>query len=183
MKFSTPAFMLAMFLQMLSGGNSLMASETSFEPESAPTGRGPVRLRIEGHPRLLWSADDIPRLRAKAADRTVTEQGTSTAVLWQQVVEKAQGTKADILTMALVHAIAGDDEWIGKIREKMLQICAKENWGAHFELADASLDVAVGLDAIYGRLSEKDRILIRRALAEKGVQPLLKAVADRPWTL
>jgi hypothetical protein len=182
MKFFTFTLMLAISLHLLLAEESLIANERRLEPASAPTRQGPVRLHIKGHPRLLWSADDIPGLRVKAADRTETEQGTSTAELWQQVVEKAQGTKADILTMSLVCVVSGEQEWAGRIKDKMLQICAEEDWGADFKLANASLDVAVGLDAIYERLSENERTLICRALAEKGVQPLLKAVARRPWT-
>jgi hypothetical protein len=141
-----------------------------------------VRLRIKGHPRLLWSANDIPQLRTKAGDRTETEQGVSTAELWQRVVEKAQGDKADILTMALVHAVTEEVQWIGKIKGRMLETCSREKWGSFWELARATFDTAVGFDAIHDKLSEDERITIRKALADKGVKPLLKSIAARPWT-
>jgi hypothetical protein len=35
--------------------------------------------------------------------------------LWQRIVEKGQRAKADILTMALVHAVTGDEQWVGKM--------------------------------------------------------------------
>lgn len=171
------------------GGSALTAKPAmvismaeAAESKPAPVRPGPITLAIKGHPRLLWSAEEIPRLRAKAADTTETEQGTSTAELWQQVVAKAKGDKTDILTMALVYAVTGDEGWAGRIKQRMLHLCGQDNWGADFKLAHASLDVAVGFDAIYNGLSESERTTIRRALAEKGVEPLLKAVASRPWT-
>ena len=41
---------------------------------------------------MLWSAEEISQLRAKAGDKSGTEQGTSTAGLWEQVVAKANMT-------------------------------------------------------------------------------------------
>ena len=78
---------------------------------------------VKGHPRLPWSAEEIPRLRAKARDQTPTEQEGFTAELWRRVVEKGQRAKADILTMALVQPVTGDEQWVGKIKKKMFHVC------------------------------------------------------------
>ena len=182
MRLITFTFMLTIFSLLLLSEESLIASQRRLEPTSAPTRPGPVRLRIKGHPRLLWSAEEIPHLRAKAADRTETEQGVSTADLWQRVVEKAQGDKADVLAMALVHAVTSEAEWVGKIKGRMLETCRRENWGTFWKLARATFDTAVGFDAIHDKLSEDERTMIREALADKGVKPLLKSIAARPWT-
>ena len=80
---------------------------------------------VSGHPRLAWPAEP-PHLRAKTRDQTPTEQEGFTAELWRWIVEKGQRAKADILTMARVHAVTGDEQWVGKIKKKMSHVCDQE---------------------------------------------------------
>ena len=144
--------------------------------EPVPVSQDLVKLAVEGHPRLLWTAEELPALRAKARDQMVTEQGISPAQLWHRVTKKAE--QGDIFAMALVYACGreapqNEQLWGDKLKEQAMTVCAQADWGRWFDLARNTRTVAIAYDILYQDLKDEERKTIRTALVEKGIKPLL----------
>jgi len=156
----------AVLLTMTAAGSS----EPMKPVEPVPVMQGQVKLAVESHPRLFWTAEEIPALRARASDQTVTEQGISPAQLWQRVMKKAE--EGDISAMALAHAL-GEGSWGDKLKEQAMTVCAQADWGQWFDLARNTRTAAIVYDTLYENLTDEERKTIRAALVEKGIKPLL----------
>ena len=160
--------------RVASEGRKGSALEQEVEP--VPFSQSLVKLAVESHPRLLWTAEELPALRAKSRDQTVTEQGISPAQLWQRVIKKAE--EGDIFAMALAYALGeevpqNEHSWADKLKEQAMRVCAQSDWGRWFDLARNTLTAAIVYDVLYDDLKDDERKTIRTALVEKGINPLL----------
>lgn len=95
--------------------------------------------------------------------------------------------------IAFVGIVTGDQAMIRKGVEMLMTACAYERWlGPHFddperfdppwhsalETAMMTTAVALGYDMLHAHLTEAQREIVREAIAEKGVRPLVREWAD-----
>jgi len=116
------------------------------------------------HPRLLFSDNQIAKLKTPAAQA--------------QVIKLATGGSMEALCLA--YRVTGDKQYAEKVRDKLLKECrvpekaaTPYRWDAGLGGAHKCFNVALGYDSIYDFLSPDERKNISSALVRYGIEPML----------
>jgi hypothetical protein len=157
-------------------------------------------LRLS-HPRLMLLPEDEARIRRalttdvmarsfrdallRNGSRVITQPTPERVLIGPRLLTVSRTVLDRVLTLALLYRLDGDRRWVARAREELLAAAAFSDWNpSHFlDVAEMSHAFAIGYDWLYDALSAEDRVTIRRALVEKGLQPAAQEYAARaPWT-
>ncbi len=88
-----------------------------------------------------------------------------------------------IYALALAHRITGEKNYAEVAIQNMQAVCEFKDWNpSHFlDTAEMSHAVGVGYDWLYGRMDQKTRAEIRKALIQKGLEPGWKVYKSDGW--
>jgi hypothetical protein len=163
----------------------LLAAHLSFAAaETAPDPMGHMR---GGHPRLLFTDDDLANallaartdpLRAAVHARIIAAASADLGA--KPIVHVLKGPRLlsqsrraieQILTCAMAYRLTGDRRFLERARRDLLDVAAFPDWNpSHFlDVAEMSLAVGVGYDWLYSDLSPADRTAIKAALLDKAL--------------
>ncbi len=152
----------------------------------------PALPALPAHPRLLWTneavvsarrgLDEHPAMRAwfnQVRDRaeTLAKEAPLTRVMeGRRLLTVSREALARLLAWGVVHRLEPDPKWVARARAELLAVCAFSDWNpAHFlDVGEMATAVAIGYDWFYEDLSEEDRAIVARALAELALKPGLK---------
>ncbi len=83
----------------------------------------------------------------------------------------------EVSTLAMAYRLFEDVKYSNKVTEYLLAISSLESWGkAGFEtLSDLAMINALGYDWLFYELTRADREIVRNAIVQKGLNPLLDA--------
>ncbi len=94
----------------------------------------------------------------------------------------SRNVQGRIISLALAYRLFGDEKYLQKAKEELLQLAVVENWGTgHFlDVGEASLAAGIGYDWLYSNLTDKERKTIADAIKNKALLPSLdvKEMAD-----
>ncbi len=163
----------------------------------AETVSDPLATLRPGHPRLLVTAADWPRLRAQAKTdanyRAFTEAVIAMArarvaapaplreLEGKRLLSVSRRVLADAIFLAAAYRLDGDPVFLATAERNLLAAAAFTDWNpSHFlDVAEMSAALALGYDWLYADLAPATRDTLRNAILEKGLRPGL-AVGARP---
>lgn len=166
---------------------------------ATPANTDPLATLRPGHPRLLVTAADWPRLRAQvAADanyRAFTEGVIAMArarLAAPAPIRELEGKRlltvsrrvfADALFLAAAYHLDGDPVFLATAERNLLAAAAFSDWNpSHFlDVAEMTAALALGYDWLYADLSPATRASLRKAILEKGLRPGLDPAASHNW--
>ena len=185
-------FLLAAVL-ILVAGTLLVWYFTPSPPSPSPGipgGNQSIRGTLPGHPRLYFSAADLPVLRAK----TTT---APTSATWAGIRNEAMQTSfptnpADRITAhdrlryaSFYYAVTGDTAVGNRAKGWLLQVCTWPTWmeiskGGHIYYNGGLIPIAVGeaYDWLYPLMTDTERQTVRTAIIEKALKPLQAEYQD-----
>lgn len=170
-------------------------SESSNITKFAELLKRPINLRNElrgKHPRLFFTAEDLPRLRSKAK--------TGDKELWQAVLRNVRAVRRDppapsdpmldrsgveqkpadisqygvgfaIAEASIVYAIEQDEKYLEAAKKWLFAACKYEPWGYTFRTPNVDLPpahllyaVATAYDVLYDKLTIEERAFVREKL-------------------
>jgi hypothetical protein len=155
----------------------------------------PLATLRPGHPRLLLSEPDIPRLKALRQtdvrfDRLAREiEGDARTLLKESPVQyKKTGRRLltisrlmlqRVLVLGLAYELSGDEVYAHRAETEMLAVAAFGDWNpSHFlDVGEMTAAMAIGYDWFYDTLKPETRAVFRRAIVEKGLRQSLDAKA------
>lgn len=157
----------------------------------------PLQALRRSHPRLLSGAADIARIRnliknsavARKLHRGLVEKANR--IIEQPTVEyKLEGPRLlaqsracldRVYTLALLYRLDGNRRYLDRAVRELRAASSFPDWNpSHFlDTAEMTHAFAIGCDWLHGSLSPAERLWMRRAIVEKGLDPAL-AVYPRP---
>lgn len=166
-----------------------------FEEEPDDPKPDPVRtvdyslLSKAGHPRLLSDAKGFADLKAKV---TVNRfQNTTLYKLHGEVLNRAKKILQNdrefavatdhyiivdnLLSCAYAYKLTGQNAYLSKVMRDLTKVCGFGNWDP-YGLAIGEISMAVGLayDWLYYDLPSDTRKMVRKALVDKGINPMYR---------
>lgn len=128
---------------------------------------------------LLFSESDLPRIRANAAHPVLAE-------FWEGYREPGSRVGMDFQRDALVYLVEGDPARLEPAIGGLMEMVRRERWH-EFQDADGTpvgflrcaartANVALVYDWLHEKLTEAQRAEVAKAIAEKGCQPLYRAL-------
>jgi hypothetical protein len=172
MRFSLPVFAL------------LIALTLSLRAQPAD----PLAHLRAGHPRLLLTDEQLAQniaaaktdpLRASLharivslAEAQLTAKPVEHVLIGPRLLDKSRTALARILTSAMAYRLTGDTRFAARAKLEILTVSAFADWNpSHFlDVAEMSTAVGIGYDWLYHYLTPAERITIRTALLEKGLE-------------
>lgn len=125
------------------------------------------------HPRVLYTADDLPRLRANVA------RNPQAAAYWRRLLDSAASGQAEPMALGLVYQMTGEEGYAAQAKEKLLALVRDPNWGQPamdwselYWAAPVAMRFGITYDQIYPHLSGEERREVRRAVVDRVVRPL-----------
>ena len=166
-------------------------------PYSVPIPTAPEILKLvkPAHPRLILSAEDCAKLKARVASEAQLKQ-------WHEDLKKAA---ASVLTsspskyeipdglrllatsrrvlervrlLALLYRLDGDRKYADRAWKELEAAAAFKDWNTkHFlDTAEMTHAFAIGYDWLYDYLTPERRAILQQAMVEKGIKPALSVV-------
>ena len=147
-------------------------------------------LRKE-HPRLLLTDDDLEKLRtairdvpqahrlylemAKEGDRLQSLPPLDHRLLGLRGSQTARYACDRIYTLSLLYRLDRKRPYLDRAAKELRAIAAFRDWNPSRFLDTAELThaMAIGYDWLYGALSPDDRLVVRDAIIEKGLDPAI----------
>ena len=146
-------------------------------------------LRVS-HPRLFASdariaqiklqKDKVSRQLLFIVERDAGKKLIASPITYPNSVSN-MGTSRDvqgrIISLALAYRLFGDDRFLQKAKEELLQLASIKDWGTgHFlDVGEAALAAGIGYDWLYDQLSFLERKTIVDAIKNKALIPGLEA--------
>jgi hypothetical protein len=155
-------------------------------------------LRRE-HPRLLASSSDFTRLAAlvksdpfagklydalkREADNIRKQPPVVHVLIGPRLLDQSRRALGRIYTLSLVYKISGDRAYLDRAVQELRAAAAFADWNpSHFlDVAEMTHAFAIGYDWLYADLSPDDRVLIRRAIVEKGLDQAIPIYKEKRW--
>ena len=149
----------------------------------------------EKHPRLLFTAEDVPKIREKIENNDVVKQyyeDTLEEVEAKWNAEPAKWGRYDGIRMfttfvtaaaiiensAFVYQITGDKKYAERAIKEMLNVCGDSfpDWNPyHFlDVGELCVGVAIAYDLCYDAMTEEERDIVETAIVEKALRPIMQ---------
>jgi hypothetical protein len=167
---------------MLAFGSSASRAAES----STTSGDILVGLR-RGHPRLLFTNDDLAAAQAAAktdplraalhariielATAELTTAPIKHELIGPRLLDKSRRCIGRVLTCAMAYRLTGDTRFSDRAKRELATAAAFTDWNpSHFlDVAEMSFAFAIGYDWLYDVLTPVEREQIKRALMEKSL--------------
>lgn len=155
---------------------------------------------LRPHPRLIATEQRIQTLRV------LVRENPDARALYLRLVEEAKRIEAQpsvvykvennrltdagllqhrVYTLALLYRLDGHRRYLDRAVQELRAAAAFPDWrhtGHFLDTLYLMQGVAIGFDWLYDSLAERDRVTIRRALVEKGLDPALARYPEpRGW--
>ena len=151
----------------------------------------------EGHPRLILTEGEVPRLRglvrSNAGAKMIHARLLASAakieaaapveykLIGPRLLDKSRTALDRIYTLALLWRLDGEKRWLERAVKEMRAAAAFPDWNpSHFlDTAEMTHAFAIGYDWLYAGLSREQRAWIREAIVTKGLDPALEFYDNR----
>lgn len=165
-----------------------------------PTEANMLQTLRAGHPRLLLLPEDLSRIKGYVAtDATardyhaqIVRRGEAMlrqppvvhVLIGPRLLDQSRRALDRMETLGLLYQLDGNQKWADRARQEMLAVAAFPDWNpSHFlDVAEMTHAMALGYDWFYAVLSPADRVTVRQAIIEKGLERGREAyLGTKPW--
>lgn len=175
---------------------ALLAAAPAAAQLPSPSAEQPPALAIRAlatlrkdHPRLLLTDDDLERLRgvihevpqahrlytdlARDADRLLSAAPLDARSLGTRASSTPRHAIDRIYTLALLYRLDRKRPYLDRAVKEMRNLAAFHDWNPtrFLDTAEITHAMAIGYDWLYEALSPDDRLLVRTAIFQKGLDP------------
>jgi len=152
-----------------------------------------------GHPRLYLDPERVSNLLemsqvdaflsrliealAAESNRIIGEPPDDFRVIGPRMLQQSQTILKRISNLGLVYLLTGNDIYIRRAKDELLNAAAFPHWNeSHFlDTAELCNAFAIGYDWLYSRLTDPEKRIVRTALIEKGLKAGLRAYESDAW--
>lgn len=127
------------------------------------------------HPRVLYTLDDLPRLKEKVA------RSPQAAAYWQRLADSAANGQAEPMVLGFLYRMTGEEPYAAQAKEKLLALVRDPDWGQPgmdwaelYWAAPLAMRFGMAYDQIYDRLSPEERQEVRRTVVDRVVGPIME---------
>lgn len=167
--------------------------------QAAGAGADVLRTLHPGHPRLYVLDSELPEIKSliqqdpqvkgwykileDRAEKILTEPPIQHKLIGPRLLGQSRAALERISTLAFLYRLDGDQRKAERARREMLTAASFPDWNpSHFlDVAEMTHALALGYDWLYGYLSPEDRLVVRKAIVEKGLQEGLRAYEKKAW--
>ena len=153
----------------------------------------PLKTLRPGHPRLIALDTDIDHIRTlmqqyplarkihteliKDADKLMTTPTVEYKLVGPRLLAQSRRCLERVYTLALLYRLNGRKPYLDRAIQELRAAADFKDWNpSHFlDTAEMTHAFAIGYDWLYSSLSPEERVWIRAALVEKGLNPALAA--------
>ena len=154
------------------------------------------------HPRLIASNQDISRVRrlvrsnegarsvyaklSAEAAQIMKQPPVEYKLIGPRLLDKSRTALGRVYTLGLLYRLEGDRPILTRIVDELRAAAAFKDWNpSHFlDTAEMTHAFAIAYDWLYHVLSDEERVWIREAIVNKGLEPALAFYENRRgWTL
>ena len=168
------------------------AEESAFRDIPMEEVQAAFNLPTPPHPRLLMTDKQVTRIRAELKSQADTQ------VFYEAMLAKADGIVGQspvkrvktgrrllsvsrrcldrVIHLSAAYRFTRERSYLQRAEKEMLAAAAFSDWNpSHFlDVAEMTAALAIGYDWLYEELSQESRLIIRRAILEKGLEPSLE---------
>lgn len=156
--------------------------------------------RLVPHPRLFLTDKDLEVLRARLdsdrnarrlssviraeAERLLSQPVMTFAFNGKMMLSSARGALGRIFHLAFVARLTGDQRFVDRAKQELLNTSALVTWNPNtfLDTAELTLAAAVGYDWLYPWLTPDERAGVAHSILRKGLQPSFpEQVAPGSW--
>jgi len=161
-------------------------------PASDPGGY--ENIEPPAHPYLYFRKEDIPKLAEKTRqpiakdiwERVKQEADRLLASALPRLTGNSENTEGqlrrqyhDVVVLSFVYALTSDERYAERAKREIAAVLADEGWGEPGMLSSGlSLGLALGYDWLYDYLTDEERGRLRKAVLERGLEPIFRASYD-----
>lgn len=188
---------IPLFLLLFSGQQGFSAA-----PDKKAKGKdkyAQVDFAVDGHPRLLLDAAELPRMRGKVkgnpylsrlhgyitdyADQTLSQPVNKREMRGIRLLYTSVDNLTRIFYCSYAYRMTGDEKYARRAIDEMLAAAAFDDWNpSHFlDTAEMTFALAIGYDWCYPVLSDGEKTVIRNAIIEKGLKHGLDERYNKRW--
>ncbi|MGQ9523836.1 MAG: heparinase II/III domain-containing protein [Armatimonadota bacterium] len=151
------------------------------------------------HPRLIVLDVDVQRIKnlartdpavsrllesvIRSAERTLNAPTVQYKLIGPRLLNESRGAVNRVYFLASAYRLTGDTRFAERARRELIAAANLPDWHpSHFlDTAEMCHAVGIGYDWLYQYLSPEDRMVIRRAIVEKGLLPGDDEKASHNW--
>lgn len=151
------------------------------------------------HPKLFITSQRIEELQRNAqtdqvlaglikrllveADRLIDQEPTEFRIVGPRMLARSQQVLSRVSTLALAFRWTGEFKYLERTKQELFAVSAFPHWNPSHFLDTAELCTAFGIayDWLYSDWQESDRLAIKDALIEKGLNAGASAYKDKAW--
>ena len=111
----------------------------------------------------------------EAADQMLTESLPVRELQGRRLLSVSRKSLRKIFYLSYAWRLSGEEKYFKRAEDELLAVSAFSDWNpSHFlDVAEMTMGVAIGYDWLYDVLSDSSKILIKRAILKKGIEPSL----------
>lgn len=149
--------------------------------------------KIPAHPRLLLLKGEEEGIKAlvksdaawrkvheeilRECDTILQKHPLEREKIGRRLLQVSRESIRRIFFLSYAVRTTGKKKYVSRCTEELLAVCNFSDWNPdHFlDVAEMTFGVSIGYDWLFHELSEKNKIVIRKAIIEKGLQPSLNS--------
>ena len=171
---------------------SCAAEESAFRDIPIEEVQAAFNLPTPPHPRLLMTDKQVTRIQAELKSQADTQAfyeamlAKADGILGQSPVKRVKTGRRllsvsrrcldRVIHLSAAYRFTRERSYLQRAEQEMLAAAAFSDWNpSHFlDVAEMTAALAIGYDWLYEELSQESRLIIRRAILEKGLEPSLE---------
>ena len=168
------------------------AEESAFRDISMEEVQAAFNLSTPPHPRLLLTDEQVTCIQAELKSQADTQAfyeamlAKADGILGQSPVKRVKTGRRllgvsrrcldRVIHLSAAYRFTRERSYLQRAEKEMLAAAAFSDWNpSHFlDVAEMTAALAIGYDWLYEELSQESRLIIRRAILEKGLEPSLE---------
>lgn len=130
-----------------------------------------LRDEIAADPQIKAVWDLIRR----SADAMLSEPPVQRTLVGRRLLDESRTCLRRMTHLGMAYRLTGEQRYADRAKAEMLAAAAFADWNpSHFlDVAEMTAALAIGVDWMHDGLDEPTRVLIRKAIVEKGLKPSL----------
>lgn len=147
--------------------------------------------KLIGHPRILFLENQESAIQASIAKSELRRNAHQAIIaeankmidlplleriqIGRRLLDKSRECLRRVLFLGYAYRMTGDKKYLIRSEDEIIQVANFSDWNpSHFlDVAEMTTAMAIAYDWLYANLKESTRLLVKKAIKEKGINPSL----------